>query len=213
MMAERIRWPVANLLPDPPFPDSWMNLPGHVTTGERVRLRDLALDVPTGGVILEIGSWLGASLSCLLTGSKQQRCIVHSIDTGYVGNLGERQKEVMHAYGVNDARVRRWAGTSRQVGLRWSTRLDLAFIGGSHDPEDLRMDLQVYAKAIKPGGVVAMHDVRLPPLAEVPDWLNRARNLPGLVRTLAPVVDRWAAGGSWTELEPAHTIRVFRKAA
>jgi len=205
------RLPVANLYPDPPLLDRWLNVPGHLCRKERWKLHDLALDhVRTA--CLEIGSWLGAGLGCLLSGTRGTEAKVFSIDL-YNEDALQRQMLTLEAYDVDSTRLIRYDGPSQEIGKHWAIPLDLVFIDGSHEPEDLRQDLDLFAPHVGLEGVMILHDSRMPDEDEIADRVNRLYNLRRLSAQLRPAIEGWLVDqmGAWCELEPCHSMRVFRR--
>jgi predicted O-methyltransferase YrrM len=50
-------------------------------------------------------------------------------------------------------------GRSSEIAKTWRKPIDRLFIDGSHDYEDVLADFQSFSPCVKPGGVVAFHDV------------------------------------------------------
>lgn len=153
---------------------------GFLTEHEAIFLHDTAqaIDSPAP-VVVEIGSWLGKSsvaISHGLAGKEGARlyCIDPFNAAGdpfsaptYEAQQQQLQKSLLEsfreniaAYGVPGV-VQAIQGYSYDVATEWDTPIDFLFIDASHEYEDVLRDFVDWSPHVKPGGVVAFHDVRL----------------------------------------------------
>lgn len=147
-------------------------------------LFQMARSLPDGSTIVEIGSFKGRSTSCLAFGCRGTKKQVYAIDT-FSGNSGDfpvgnavveedekRGRPYMHygGYFFDDfclnikkcglsGYVKPVIGYSADVAKGWNTPIDLLFIDGSHAYEDVLQDFEQFFPYVKPGGIVAFHDV------------------------------------------------------
>ncbi len=144
----------------------------------------MARALPEGSTIVEIGSFKGRSTSCLAFGCKDTRKRVMAIDT-FSGNEEDfRPGEVFFGKGkegdytplshegaffkefldnLNRCGLIKYVtpvrGRSWEVGRKWNTPINMLFIDGSHQHDDVLTDFELFYPHVVPGGVVAFHDV------------------------------------------------------
>jgi predicted O-methyltransferase YrrM len=126
-----------------------------VSREEGLILADLAM----GKTVLEVGTGLGVSTRCLSYGAD----FVVSVDPDewVIANI---------ELDMNTVIVPAIPLPSEGV------RFDLAFIDGEHDGESVRRDIRECLKVVKPGGLIAFHDVSQAQVREVVDefpWKTR----------------------------------------
>lgn len=129
-----------------------------------------ASKISEGGIIVEIGSWLGSStyamaLACIDRGIK-----IYAIDTfmGSPGGVTEWKQQhtgYFEQFKINlkefiDKGVVIPLEMSSAGALMYEPRLepDLLFIDGSHQYEDVLFDLTYWWERLKPNGLLALHD-------------------------------------------------------
>lgn len=151
---------------------------GWLTVDEAIELYELARgsrdDRPT---VVEIGCWQGKSSICLavgLAGKFEPRlvCIDPFDATGddastdaYQARAGDLDGPLRSAFehnltaaGVRDV-VEVLPGLSHQRVADFERPIDLLFLDGDHSHAAIRRDYLDWAPKIRPGGVLAMHDV------------------------------------------------------
>ena len=153
-------------------------IPGWLSEDEAITLYELARRLPADGpVAVEIGSWLGKSslvLSKGLKGKTQPKlyCIdpfngdADANDRALYGremNAMEKTLEQtfldnMKKHGVLEI-VRPVVAYSFEVAPDFKEPIDLLFIDGNHDYPAVLQDYEQWTPLIKPGGVIAFHDV------------------------------------------------------
>ena len=128
---------------------------GWLTKSEGERLAELA----AGKTVLEIGTFSGRSTIYMARTASR----VHTVDV-QVGHQGPLSSPTLLdllknlvAYGVNE-KVFVHVGRSCDMPLP-GHYFDMAFIDGDHTPEGVAFDCNICLKAVKPGGVIAMHDI------------------------------------------------------
>lgn len=131
-------------------------------------LFNLAKNCTGRGVIVEIGSWKGASTIWLAKGSKRRSNIkVYSIDPhtgdpehwkkyGKVWTFGEFKKNIKNAK-VGDVVVP-IVKTSEEAAKNFDEPVELIFIDGSHEYEDVKLDFELWFPKVVEGGVMIFHD-------------------------------------------------------
>src|SRR5690606_13349822 len=116
------------------------------------RLYTLAGSIPSKGVVVEVGSYRGRSTVILALGAKGRKGKVYAIDPfeGTKGvipvNLHDRDilGHALEHYGVTDT-VEVITATSLAAVKKWSRPIDLLFLDGSHEYEDVLADLNAWS--------------------------------------------------------------------
>lgn len=143
---------------------------GLLIPGQEKALYALASSLSEGATIVEIGCFKGKSTACLAFGCPKNAHIF-AIDT-FEGNKEDFLKGVQFSGGnffnqfVRNIKKLRLSskitplrGFSEDIGKEWKRSIDLLFIDGSHVYEDVKKDFELFFPWVKPGGVVAFHDV------------------------------------------------------
>jgi predicted O-methyltransferase YrrM len=135
-------------------------IPGWLTDEEGEALYDLAKACTGRGVIVEIGSWKGKSTTCLGLGSKAGRRVpIYAIDPHADYRFGEFKANMERA-GIVDL-VTPVPSTSQAKARDFREPIELLFIDGSHEYEDVRADFDQWVPKVVEGGTVAVHDTTL----------------------------------------------------
>lgn len=133
--------------------------------------------VPAGGVVVEIGCWLGKSTAYLadLVKTVDRDILFAAVDHGFGsedksaglhadvlaecgGNTAGRLAANLKACGVVDSVLLIVAPSVRAARLFSDGSVDFAFVDGDHRPESVRADIEAWWPKVKPGGVLAGHD-------------------------------------------------------
>jgi hypothetical protein len=156
------------------------------TFGAYVELADLKfLEELAKGCkeIVEVGSFVGMSTSVLADSG----AIVHCIDTwnGSPGDLinvyyEELGDDIYRAFCRNAGdklfdTIRTYVGPSVFYASVWPRKVDLVFIDGAHDYENVKADIAAWTPHVKPGGILCGHDYGvsfLPGVKEAVDEIN-----------------------------------------
>ena len=124
-----------------------------------------AKSLPDGATVVEVGSFKGRSTCCLALGCRGTQKHVFAIDT-FKGNEGDfKYRPFLQDFLDNLQRcglskyVTPVDGRSSEIAKTWRKPIDLLFIDGSHDYEDVLADFQNFLPYVQPGGVIAFHDV------------------------------------------------------
>jgi predicted O-methyltransferase YrrM len=141
---------------------------GLLAAGQEKWLFDTAASLPDEATIVEIGVFKGkstASMAFACRGTKKKIC---SIDT-FNGNdsdfadLGRRDFFSIWRQNLENNGIANYAvpmvGLSQDIGKTWNREIDFLFIDGSHIYSDTLADFELFFPWVKPGGIVALHDV------------------------------------------------------
>jgi predicted O-methyltransferase YrrM len=116
--------------------------------------------------VLEIGTFQGGTL-CILARLSAPRATIISIDLpgGKFGGGQSRVRSLLyHTFGKSFQRMHLIRGDSHSEEVaarlrRITQSLDVLFIDGDHTYEGVKRDFLLYAPLVRPGGIVAFHDI------------------------------------------------------
>lgn len=191
-------------------------LGSYLLDGQAQKLYDLALSVPDGGLIVEIGSFLGRStialgLACLGTNKR-----VIAIDTFQGNKTDFRQGNLLvnwhgisfkdlflsnvELYGLKNIVVP-LVGYSNDIAKHWTYEIDLLFIDGDHTEKGVTQDFRNFFPWVRENGVVSLHDVLPSHPSVLSFWGNKIvpnisnpSNLKGLasgIKTTGQLKRKW----------------------
>jgi predicted O-methyltransferase YrrM len=156
---------------------------GWLTDREGELLFRLAASCPAGGTIVEIGSWKGKSATWLAHGAADVPGVrIFAVDP-HEPYLADPSADSLRDLRANLERlglgeivtpvVARSAAAARSI----DGPIDVLFIDGDHEEPPVTADLASWLPKVRPGGAVALHDVR-------------NRRWPGVSRALSRVLWR-----------------------
>ncbi|MGH3081905.1 MAG: class I SAM-dependent methyltransferase [Gaiellaceae bacterium] len=133
------------------------DVPGWLSDEEGEALYELARACTGKGAIVEIGSWKGKSTICLGLGSRAGCGVqIFAVDPHADYRHGEFKDNIERA-GIADL-VTPVKGLSQEVVGEFHEAIELLFVDGSHEEEDVRDDFEQWVPKVVEGGVVAFHD-------------------------------------------------------
>lgn len=133
------------------------DVPGWLSDEEGEALYELARGCTGQGVIVEIGSWKGKSTICLGLGSRAGNGVrIFAVDPHADYRHGEFRANVERA-GIADL-VTPVKGLSQEVVGGFDEPIELLFVDGSHEEDDVRADFEQWVPKVVEGGTVAFHD-------------------------------------------------------
>ncbi len=133
------------------------DVPGWLSDEEGEALYELAQECTGKGVIVEIGSWKGKSTICLGLGSRAGNGIrIFAVDPHADYRHGEFKDNIERA-GIADL-VTPVQGLSQQVADDFDEPIELLFVDGSHEEDDVRADFDKWVPKVVDRGIVAFHD-------------------------------------------------------
>lgn len=189
-------------LPDDRILEISKSIMGWLDPRESVLLYQLAQNMPYHGVIVEVGSYRGRSTVLLALGAREQNGTVYAVDP-FEGMMDGREvtlhdrDQLENALAENGVRddVHIWTQTSLSAAKQWSGEIDLIFIDGSHQYEDVMADLKAWSPWVT--GKIAMHDT-----LENGQWQ-------GVVQAL----NEFVAAGEWAVVQRADATTVLERVA
>jgi predicted O-methyltransferase YrrM len=136
------------------------DIPGWLTDEEGEALYELAKRCTGKGVIVEIGSWKGKSTTCLGLGSRAGKNVpIYAVDPHADYRFGEFKDNIERA-GVADL-VTPIASKSQDAADGFDRPIELLFVDGSHEYEDVKADFDQWVPKLVEGGTIAVHDTTL----------------------------------------------------
>jgi UDP-2,3-diacylglucosamine pyrophosphatase LpxH len=175
-----------------------VRIDGWLDRLEIYRLHQLAGEIPLKGTIVEIGSYRGRSTVVLALGAQPRKGKVYAIDTfeGVKGDthISGHDRDILgYALannGVTDS-VEIITAKSLAAAKKWSKSIDLLFLDGSHEYEDVLADLNAWSPHV--AGLIACHD--------------HNENWPGVPQA----VSEFVAKGDWRVAEQVDATVVLER--
>jgi len=135
----------------------------HLTRYERLMLYKLGRAQPHGAVMVEIGSYLGAS-SCFLAAAafEIQGAKLHCVDTWENEGMSEGSRDTWQNFQLNTKEyhhlIEPHRGRSVDIARTFTHRIDLIFIDGDHSYEGCHQDVRSWLPLLKAEGCILLHD-------------------------------------------------------
>lgn len=164
----------------PNLPINIDDIKGFLAADEGATLYQHALQTSKLGPCLEIGSYCGKSTVYLGSACQQNNGIVYALDH-HRGSEEHQLGEEYHDPDLYDGGIalmdsfKTFRTTMRNANLddtvvpivsssevasrHWSTPLGMLFIDGGHSEEAAQADYRCWSSFIKPGGILAIHDI------------------------------------------------------
>ena len=159
---------------------------GFLVPGQEKYLFDKVKSMPEDATIVEIGSFQGRSTVAMAYACVGTNRKIYCIDPWNFKGSKLFPENIFEIWTDNiqnnrlDSYVTPLQGYSRDILSRWSElvgnqKIDFIFIDGGHEYEDVLPDFQLAFPLVKPGGWIALHDVRagFPGVDRV--WVENAR--------------------------------------
>lgn len=159
-------------------------------------LAHLATQTPPGGVIVEIGAWLGKSTAWLVEGAQRLSppLGVVSIDPhqrdSWTGFCATVERFRLQARGLQVHRA-----FSHDIGRTWSTPIGMLWVDGCHEYEPVLHDIDDFTPHVIPGGWVVFDDAA-------------GGKFPGVERAIA---ERLSGRGDIRHVATVRNLQVFRR--
>ncbi len=137
-------------------------IPTKLTFDERLLLLNLAKQVVTGGVIVEIGSYIGASSCFLAEGAAERFAYIYCVDTWQNDAMPEAKRDTFDEFNKNITHYKEYItpmkGESVKVASSFSKEIDLLFIDADHSYEGCKEDIKAWLPKMKHNGTIIFHD-------------------------------------------------------
>lgn len=132
------------------------------TERERLLLFELSQSLKHNAVIVEIGSYVGASTCFLAAGVRSRSGKVYAVDTWTNRAMDEEPRDTYEDFLRNIAPLKDWIaplrGLSTEIAPQFHEEIDLLFIDGDHSYAGVQEDLEAWLPKVKEGGIVVFHD-------------------------------------------------------
>ncbi len=134
-------------------------IPGRCSQRECRLLAHLATQAPNGGDIVEIGAFKGRVTAWLVEAAnlRGDRPAVASIDSHTWGTRSDYERTVTDL-GLTERGLRVYYVDSREIGPKWSQPISFLWIDGSHEYDDVRLDIANFTPHVIDGGFIAFDD-------------------------------------------------------
>jgi predicted O-methyltransferase YrrM len=134
----------------------------HLTLKEKLLLYKLARELEPASVIVELGSYLGASAACLAAAAKERGSVVYCVDTWMSEAMSEGPRDTYAEFISNTQRyaeqIHPLRGRSLEIAEKFPEPIDLLFLDADHSYAACRSDAEAWLPKVKPGGMVVFHD-------------------------------------------------------
>ncbi|NLI80861.1 MAG: class I SAM-dependent methyltransferase [Deltaproteobacteria bacterium] len=136
----------------------------HLTAQERLFLYWLASQQPAGSILVEVGSYLGASACFLAAGALEVEggARLHCVDTWRNHAMSEGVRDTWREFQRNtqiySSQIVVHRGLSTEVAKCFPGEIQLLFLDGDHSYEGCRNDVVAWLPHLKKGGLLVMHD-------------------------------------------------------
>jgi predicted O-methyltransferase YrrM len=140
-----------------------LDIPTHLTNEEKVALYKWSKTLSKNCVALEVGSYLGASACIIGSAIRPKGGVLHCVDTWKNQAMDEPMRDTWDEFEANTRFLKEviqpHRGFSADIARSLSVVLDFLFIDGNHSEEAVNSDLELWLPKVRPGGIVAMHDI------------------------------------------------------
>jgi predicted O-methyltransferase YrrM len=133
----------------------------HLTDAEKRHLYNAARALAPGSIVVELGSYLGAS-ACALAEGGRNRIKLFCVDTWLNDAMSEGAKDTYETFKEN---VRQYGnviisirGRTDEIARQFKTAVDLLFIDADHSYEAVKADLAGWLPRLRPGALIILHD-------------------------------------------------------
>jgi len=134
----------------------------HMTREELIFLYNFALQIPVNSVLVEIGSYLGASSCFLAAAAKRKKGHLYCVDTWENIGMTEGFRDTFDEFNVNVKKYKSFITPIRDLSknavVGWTKPIDILFIDGDHSYEAVSFDLKNWGSKLKKTGYIILHD-------------------------------------------------------
>jgi len=134
----------------------------HLTDKEKMLLKRLAGKVPKDGVILEVGSYLGASACFLALGAKKRGQRIYCVDTWQNDAMSEGKRDTFAKFLKNiesfNDKIVPLRGVSEDIAKTFDKKIHLLFIDADHSYEGCSFDIKNWFPHLNKNSIVIFHD-------------------------------------------------------
>jgi hypothetical protein len=139
-----------------------LRIPTHLTRRERLFLYRTARGLSRGSIIVEVGSYLGASSCFLAAAAKERKCMVYCVDTWQNDGMSDGPCDTYDAFLRNTGSYRNTVtpirGRSEETAQDFDRTIDMLFIDGDHSYDGVAGDLRAWLPKLSCQAWIALHD-------------------------------------------------------
>lgn len=137
-------------------------IPTHLTLEEKYTLFQLSKSVPTNSILVEIGSYLGASSCYIMLGAKKKLNSLYCIDTWHNEGMSEGLVDTYQSF-LNNVKIFNnniitMRGKSSEIFQNFNKKIDFIFFDGDHSINGVREDWENWSQKLNKGAIVVFHD-------------------------------------------------------
>lgn len=166
-----------------PHMERMKEIDGWLSENEAFTLFLLASSLPAGAVVVEVGSFVGKSSVCIAGGllakggelfcvdpfdSTDVEMYTERRDNQARGTLYNRFIENTYQY-PNIQPIRSFSLDAARMRGPIPDQIDMVFIDANHEYPSVVADIRAWVPLLRPGGILAMHDVYYPDDKFTPD--------------------------------------------
>ncbi len=141
---------------------AYFNIFTHLTVGERLMLYKLARSLPKNSIIVELGSYLGASSCFLAEGANKNDSTLYCVDTWLNDGMTEGKRDTFSEWRANTkhfTNIIPLRGYNNKIVKEFNERIDLLFIDSDHSYEAIKEDIKNWLPKLRSKGIIAIHDI------------------------------------------------------
>lgn len=144
------------------IPEKYNAIFTHLTPDEKQALLTLSKGLKQNSVLVEIGSYLGASSCFISMGAKNKNNKLYCVDTWQNDAMTEGKRETFDVFKENTSDfsdiIQPLQGKSDEVAAKFDKQIDFIFFDGDHNYEGIKTDWEKWSPKLKSGSVVVFHD-------------------------------------------------------
>lgn len=144
------------------IPEKYNTIFTHLTLEEKQALHSLSKGLQKNSVLVEIGSYLGASSCFISLGAKNKNNKLYCVDTWQNDAMTEGKRETFDVFVENTSDfseiIQPLRGKSDHVAARFDKQIDFIFFDGDHSYDGIKTDWEQWSPKLKSGAVVIFHD-------------------------------------------------------
>lgn len=162
-------------------------------------------------VVINIGA--GAGTSGLAFLESREDLALHTVDIQDTDSpfgclYAERQVCTAAGYTLG-GRWLQWHGDSKRLAATWDEPVDIVFVDGGHEYDEVTGDILGWLPHIGPGGFMAVHDYRKSDIPTGPDGFNADGPHPLAWEGVDQAVDQWLKS-RYTVFAQVESLIVFK---
>ena len=135
----------------------------HLTNEEKITLYNLSSSLSQHPIIVEIGSYLGASSCFLAMGTKESEGHVYCVDTWENQEMSEGLRQTFTEFKQNTESLSKYItplkGWSVEISKTFTPPIDMIFFDAGHSYPSIKNDWEAWSPKLKKNTIVVFHDI------------------------------------------------------